>query len=371
MIITYRKAMLTMTVFLAGFQGLSSVVAQNPLDSYAFKNTHNSYEKDHPLNEQMDDYNVWCLELDLCCRRTDSTLWISVQHHGCYASEGTLTGFLSEMMFSSAWDKRITFLWLDIKHDAIPPCNYCNYWPHDPADAWTDLIKNDLDAVLPAGSVYTHNEFKNDSRLWPSLDDLLSQGKHFIVILDGGHWDTDKPDHPYFFVTATSKAEATSHGKPWIRVINREDGSLPSEESPVDGDGYLWRAYGLDETNFNTALNNGFNLLGVDDYGHSWTEQPGVHPPVPLRVDASHTGWERKWGTYGFPFSTVNAGVGRALPRMEVTIIGGYYNEQLTISKPLTLKAIDGAVTIGHTGGISLTNFGAIKICNSGELRIH
>ena len=246
-----------------------------------------------------------------------------------------------------------------------------------------NFVYNDIQAVISDDLVYTHEDFKNNSRLWPSLDDLLSQGKHFVFIIDGGnedggHWNTDKPDHWYFFVTATSKAKATEYGKPWIRVLNRENGDLPDGEWPVDGDGYLWRAWNLnDDEEFYTALSEGFNLLGTDYYWYGWTEtehpsyvHPYVHPPVPLFVN--HAAGPQEFGTSHWPFLTVNGAVDRAYPgiEVEVNITGGSYDEALMISKPLTLRAKDSEVIIGQTAGIRLTTSGVFKISNNGGLRI-
>jgi hypothetical protein len=71
-----------------------------------------------------------------------------------------------------------------------------------------------------------------------------------------------------------------------------------------------------------------------------------LHLGGTIWVDHSYTGGEI--GTDDKPFNTVGEGVGLAWNGCQIKIRGGSYPETMTISKQVTLRNYDGAVTIGN-----------------------
>lgn len=334
-------AAITVTVAVGPIPGRAH--AADSLSHYSYKASHNSYERSESADEQVDDWNVWGLELDLCHTLEAG---IVLQHGGLIHTRHGFGGFLDEFVSSQTWDRRLTFLWLDIKHESV-----CNYWDNDNgSQAWLDQIRAVIDSRIPTSMVYTRAEFDDvDSGLWPSVDHLLDRGKHIVVILDGGHWDTDKPFHPYYFVTASSIAEARARA-PWAAFVNRADASLPVGEAPQADTRYIWRAYGLnDEASWSLALDRRFHLPSSDKVDHSWTMGARTHPPRPMRVDLRNTGSEQH-GTTAYPYETVPPAAARLRTTGARTILEietGHYPQSVTFDSPLEVRARNGVVTIG------------------------
>ena len=92
------------------------------------------------------------------------------------------------------------------------------------------------------------------------------------------------------------------------------------------------------------------NTDDIAEYGRfdlAWPLlQPYLHPTDPIYVNGSWSGTEH--GTLAEPFNTVLEGVFAVIAGSNIHIEAGSYDEQFTITKPMTLNARSGVVIIGE-----------------------
>ena len=149
-----------------------------------FHATHNSFERENgfldriSITQQMDRYDAWMIEFDTRWNAGHG-LWV---FHDCGdgAGEGSLDGFLDEVKTTVRATTSLTVLYFD--SGDIGPCFlYPNIVPK-PAN-WRDLLQASLEARFGNG-VYTWTDFQADNLKWPSHQELLRRGKHFIPIVN-------------------------------------------------------------------------------------------------------------------------------------------------------------------------------------------
>ena len=249
-----------------------------------------------------------------------------------------------EIIKSGTWKKSVIVIYCDIKHEVVGGCNN-----------WGDVaqqVEPYFVSMFPAGSLYTRADFETtDSGKWPQMSSLLERGHHFVIIVDDSSGIGQYPKSDLFFTAAQSIGEAKSLA-PWVAVINREDAELPFGESPLIGDRYLWRAYGIDSPyEWNLAVARGFSLLATDHVEAWWTFGPPSEPPMPLYV--RHDGddaWE--WGTNPYPVETLTEAVNWLVSApagsymRQLSIAPGLYQENILITTRVELVADGGDVTI-------------------------
>jgi len=85
-----------------------------------YKASHNSYAREESLRAQIDDFNCWCLELDLHWDESSSEVRVS---HLCIESEGLLTDWLRDTAQAVTGPKRLTVISLEMKADLT-----CDDW---------------------------------------------------------------------------------------------------------------------------------------------------------------------------------------------------------------------------------------------------
>jgi len=350
-----RSLLLEAAVLAVALAGVTGQPAQAqselpglPLDNHQFKASHNSYQRDEDLDDQIDNYNVWCVELDLnwetdCgpCITVDHCCWPSYECGG----EQRLWESIAEILRSTEIDNRITFIWLDIK-DPSDIANFCHEtWPLDRRE----LIRTQM-LTLGASSVYTQAEldvdFAANGGHWPSWQELRRRGKKFIVVLED-QLDASGKDQDSVLFIAVSPPNSTVAQYPHATFVNVEHGST-SYGSPLPNDRLLYRAW---NTDWDDALARGFNLVGTDDVNDGSTiTDSRTHSPQPLYVDGTSSNPERQWGTKGYPLAEISAALSRATPGVTLWLRPGKYTGAYVFDQSLAIgrdPRYEGAVLIG------------------------
>src|ERR1017187_4297705 len=89
-----------------------------------YKGSHNSEDRDESLAQQIDDYNVWQIELDIYDYQGD----LKVNHlcdPGSLDAADTLTTLLTKMVAESkTFSSKFTVIYLDMKGNGLEGCAY-------------------------------------------------------------------------------------------------------------------------------------------------------------------------------------------------------------------------------------------------------
>ena len=314
-----------------------------PLDSVQFKMSHNSYQQTEDIDDQLDNYNVWAVELDLNWEE-DCGPCIEVEHC-CYACSGTqyLSDSIAEILRSTDINYRVTFIWLEIKKI------FCHEtWPSNRRD----IIRDTLIGLLGEDNIYKKEEFQRyfeNNGHWPSWQEIRDQGKKFILVLEDPVDASGKADDRVLFITVASEQE--THDVPWATFVNIK-GADTSLGVPVPNDRWIYRAWFSDGTsdhhNWENGVSRGFNLIYTDDINGDYTILDSrTHSPQPLYVDASYTDpcspipillCERYFGTKGYPMNDLLAATTRATPGSTLRSRPGNYAGSYTFAKPMIVE---------------------------------
>ena len=345
---------LTAASLLLVFNGLPNrpAIAQDqlsglPLDYFQFKASHNSYQRDEDIDDQIDNYNVWCVELDLNWE-TDCGPCITVDHccdlvTDC-AGEQRLDESIAEILRSTDTDQRVTFIWLDIKDPSIW-WNRCHEtWPANRRE----VIRNGM-LGLGSSTIYSKTEFDMDFKAngghWPSWQNLRDRGKRFILVLEDALDASGKDDDPILFIAVGSLDDARRISHATFINIEGADTTLGI---PAPNDRWIYRAWGAD---WNKGVARGFNLIGTDDVDHGNTiTDSRTHSPQPLYVNGFNFNSDRLWGTKSFPMNQIPPALVRATPGSTLRIRSGTYAGPHTFDKPLLVEKdprYEGPVIIG------------------------
>ncbi len=348
-------ALLFIVLAPARAQAQSSLLSS--IKGQSFKGTHNSYAADISLNEQLDGYNVWQVELDLCGVDETSDHYVHVSHGGailfCDDDRGRLIDFLAQIRESNAGQNRVTFVWLDIKNDL------CCDWRGFSDSLQLSKVRSDVVAGLGGSSValYRKADWDQDQKQWPSVSELLSRGKRFIVIwgndpATGGFPDDYIEDDSVLFMSRSHTPNLSEAS--YVAFMNAADGELGDQFSgmtPRDpANRYLWRAYGLNDSNlWSSALHQGFQILSTDNYDASETYLPDVMPPHPFYVGPVHSGGR---GTFRFPLGRSSlAQANSTLANGGILMLsGGSFPGAISFSRRMTVMrnpAASGTAVIG------------------------
>jgi hypothetical protein len=339
-------------------------IGEHRFNDFIYKASHNSYERSEPLNEQIDHYNVWQLELDMWWEGNGCD--ISVEHFCASVHDAqSLTTELSEIATSLTADQRFTVIYMETKNPLDGnPCY--EDWPG--RSEYIQCIYNTIDGVLGAEHVYTVNEFKSvDGSRWPSRPELQRRGKNFVFILDdqdiGGPFDDE-----FFFSTTGQNPPGASLPDNTVLVSINAGCDIDSIDSgPAErNDRWLYRAWPdasrcdacwMHNGNYwDNAVNFGFNLIATNCVSEDHTFAVPTHSPQPLFVLEPQESSGRQLGTLGFPYIGVVgliAGVNRASAMVDVVISGGTYDVTAAsggpyvIDKPVVLQTRPS--TAGHS----------------------
>jgi hypothetical protein len=300
------------------------------------------------MDDQVDNYNVWCLELDLNWE-TDCGPCITVDH--CCdlvvecGGEQRLHESIPEILRSTETGQRVTFIWLDIKDPSIW-WNRCHEtWPVNRRD----VIRAGM-LALGAENIYAKSEFDADFAQngghWPSWQSLRDRGKKFILVLEDSLDSSGKADDPLFFIAVGSLPEAIND-YPHATFINIE-GADTTKGVPAPNDRWIYRAW---NTDWNDAVSRGFNLVGTDDVDNGSTiTDSRTHSPQPLYVNPFSYNSDRRWGTKNYPMNQIGAAVARATPGTTLRISPGTYAGSYTFDKAMVMQRdprLTGSVVLG------------------------
>lgn len=284
----------------------------------SYKASHNSRERDETLASQIDNWNCWCLELDIVWH-TDNQIRVQ---HGCGSQEaaGLLAVQLGLIAQSVESRDRVTVVYMEMK-----PA--CASWPS--REVYRAYIQNAVNTMLPGG-VYTADEFKGfDQFRWPSYQELLRRGYRWVVILD--EEETSFADDDFFFGMARGNPPVAFEPNS-VLVNSGDDDVVPNRGTQPER--WMFRAYptpfcdvGDTEDYYDDAIRNGYTFVATNCIDRHYTMTPTTHSASPLRVVSSGTG--TAFGTLAFPYrqgAGLVQAVQRASPRVPIRMNAGTYH---------------------------------------------
>lgn len=312
-----------------------------PIWQQQFKGAHNAFQLSENLADQIDDYNNWCIELDIHYQDGE----IIVEHH-CADHSGRqafLTSVLEISLAVTAYDK-VTFIYLNKVDDGVGFDCY-DEWPAN----YLAEIRNALLVFIPEDRFYTHFDFVNtDNRTWPSMKELVRRGQNFVVTIDGigGHYFFDGGD----VVALEGGCDGGGTPDPWTPDPSQLGRLYPSsscsQSCGLQNDGYFEDGV---TGNFTFITNNCVDDADCVDYR--------IHSPQPYFVVRSGSP-SHQWGTRAFPRVGV-VGLQLALlgasPMVDVLVGPGDYalstvspGGEARIDRPMVIRPMNnsGDVTI-------------------------
>ncbi|MDX2131566.1 MAG: hypothetical protein SFY69_05915 [Planctomycetota bacterium] len=307
----------------------------------SYKASHNSYERDESYASQIDNWNCWCLELDIAWHPDNQ---VRVQH-GCSVPNAgpLLLPHLQAIAQSIEAQDRVTVVYIEMKGGCFAS------WPA--RQVYRSYIRNAVDTAF-GFRVYPASEFKQlDQFAWPSYQELLRRGYRWIVILD--EEETGFADDDFFFGMARGNPPTAFEDNSVL--VNSGNDDLPTDRGSQP-DRWLFRAYptpfcdiGDDEGYYDDAIANGYTFVATNCIDRHYTMTPTTHSPSPVRVTSGGGGTE--FGTLSFPYRFGDGllrAVDRASPRVPVNIVGGTYHVPpgTRLSRPVVLRAAGGPVQI-------------------------
>lgn len=313
-----------------------------PLDNFQFKASHNSFEKDELMDDQIDNYNCWGIELDLSYVGQECYSTIEV-YHPWGGRDMCLEAAIQEILRADDLDQRVTFIWLDVTRGN--PSD----WPANRRE----LIRKSM-LALGAEHVYRKSEFDSDfaanQARWPSWQQIHARGKRFILVLEDSLDETGYADDDVFFIAVPDHAWTASLTH--ATFINVKDAAL-DHGYPGPNDRWLYRSYpstgSSDTKTWEDGVSRLFNLVGTDDIDQDYTILDSrTHSPQPLYVDRTAT--VRLWGTRAYPMNDLSAAIARASPGITMRIRPGNYPAPVTFNKPMRVvpdPRTTGTVVIG------------------------
>ncbi len=312
-----------------------------PLDNFQFKASHNSFEKDELMDDQLDNYNCWAVELDLTVDSKCVPYGIHV-YHPAGGRDLCLDEAIQEILRATDLDERVTFIWLDVTNPEPWPANRRELFRSGMLALGADRIyhKKDFDAYFAI------------HQCWPSWQHIHKLGKRFILVLEDTQAGPVAPDDDLFFIAAPSFQEATLPANAHATFINVQNADL-DHGIPAPNDRWLYRSWpGItshDTETWEHGVSRRFNLVGTDDIDQDYTILDSrTHSPQPLYVHRAATA--RLWGTRAYPMNNLSSAITRASPGITMRIRPGSYPGPVTFNKPMRVEPdarATGMVVIG------------------------
>jgi hypothetical protein len=372
----------------AGAQNVG--LGEQRFNAPVYKGSHNSEIRDESLAEQIDDYNVWQLELDIMDYHGDFKVPGDSCDPASLSQADSLTPLLNKLQAdSNPLAHPFTVIYLDMKGMGQNACAY----------TWGSAIKDRLKAAfigsLGQSAIYPSSEFvTTDASSWPSYQNLNARKYRWAVIVDWHGYvptgfspapGTCLDQNPYncfvqddLFFAATSSIPTASPTVTANTVLvnlaagcNSSPGPTATVLPPRDNR-WLYRGWPngecslicshMDGAYWNYAVKNvGYNFVATNciNYDDTFNGPYGglTHSADPLFVTnrpsttcpASTPTCE--WGTKEFPFHDLNAALDRASPAVAVVIETGTYKVSSAsgprvIKLPMKLKSSNGPVIL-------------------------
>lgn len=351
-----------------------------------YKGSHNSEVRDESLAEQIDNYNVWQIELDIMDYNGDFKVPGDSCDPASLSQADSLTPLLTKLQAeSNPLGHPFTVIYLDMKGMGQNGCAY----------TWGSAIKDRLRAAftgsLGQSAIYSSHEFvTTDDSSWPSYQNLTKRGYRWAVIVDWHEYVPPgfNPDptsclagKPYncfvqddFFFAATGSIPApTATVTANTTLVNLAAGCNASPgptavSLPLRDNRWLYRGYPsgecslicshMDGAYWSYAVKNvGYNFVATNciNYDDTFNGPYGAltHSADPLFVTTrpgpvcpSSTS-TCDWGTQAFPFHDLGAALDRASFGVTVLIQNGTYQ----VSRTDHPRLIKGPIKLAAGGG--------------------
>jgi len=329
-------------------------------NSALYKGSHNSYSRDESLAVQIDDYNVWQIELDI----NEYQLKAFVTHDCGPPSDNddTLETLLQRLINESrTFSQKFTMIYLDVKSGSGSVCQWTLDLPGHLKRAFTQILGT---------HIYPAKQFvQQDASQWPSYQALVRRGFNWGVIVDWHGHNPTPSDDLFFYATednppisSASPAAVPSENTVLVNIDGGCDAS-PTGSQPMLRDGrWLYRAYPgggcfSDCTQMNgnywaNLVQKRYNYIATNcvDWDHTFAAE--THSPQPLFVDASanitcpHGYSSCEWGTSRYPFHDLGAAISRADPVTTIRLKPGEYQ----LSTPARAAQLDRPMTYVDDG---------------------
>jgi hypothetical protein len=351
-----------------------------------YKGSHNSEVRDESLAEQIDNYNVWQIELDIMDYNGD----LKVPGDSCdpasLSQADSLPTLLTKLQAeSNPLAHPFTVIYLDMKGMGQNACAYT--W----GSAIKDRLKAAFTGALGQSAIYPSHEFvMTDGSSWPSYQNLTRRKYRWAVIVDWHGYipqgftadptgcPAEMPyncftqDDLFFAATGSSPATPSSVSANTVLVnlsagCNASPGPTVVSLPPRDNR-WLYRGYPsgecslicshMDGAYWNYAVKNvGYNFVATNciNYDDTFNGPYGAltHSSDPLFVTTRSgpacpgSNSTCDWGTQTFPFHDLGAALDRASFGVTVLMQNGTYqvsqtNHPRLIKEPLKLAASGG-----------------------------
>lgn len=266
-----------------------------------FKASHNSYERSETYAQQLDEWNCWCLELDVVWK--DNALRVD---HDCGAAT-LLSTSLDNINNAILTPFRVTVIWLEWK-------SICNGSPSN--QTIFDNLAGAINLHIGLNNCYTPEQFldaNGDNKNWPSWQELVRRGKNWIVVCEG--WPSLNPcgqplptpcvGWPHVFRTFCTGCTPAPPPADSRALHNHEETDSPG----LPSDHWLSRGYpeatcGLEMPDgWDDGVGNGHTLVATNCISDNETNADyRVHPPQPCFVTHNDIGSANEYGTIRDPF---------------------------------------------------------------------
>lgn len=320
---------------------------EQPYNAALYKASHNSYARDESLAQQIDDYNVWQLELDVY--DYDGKLFVNHDCTAPFATASTLQTLLQRMVDESrTYSEKFTMVYVDLKGDGGDGCQI-GWGSTLPA-----RLRETFTHALGASHIYPASEFlQRDQSRWPSYQALVRRGYTWGVIIDWhGKYPTSSED---LFFYATGDNPPPSDVPANTVLVNLDGGcdASPTGSTPALRNArWIYRGYPgscgqpcqqLNGSYWTNLVGKRFTYLATNCVNWAHTFSALTQPPQPLFVDAAAAGHcpvttaTCDWGTRAFPFHDLSAALARATAGTKLVVEPGAY-QLSAVGRPAVLR---------------------------------
>lgn len=271
---------------------------------HSYKASHNSYQREQDMDGQIDNHNVFMVELDL--RYKDGNLHVE---HDCFDQNGgqSFNNAIREIARAGTLHQRVTVIYIEQKRGQETFCY--DSWPG--RNSYFQDVKDVLFSHFHPDDFYTHESFRDiDNKTWPSMQELMRRGHCLIVAFQERTGENvPAPASENFFFGVSQATNGTDSGN---LAFTNTNGGCDGGGSPPDANRdarWLKRVYpggscsGLcSEQNggyWDDGVRKNYNFIATNciDDGHTF-DYDEVHSPLPTFVRQSANS-DREHGTRG------------------------------------------------------------------------
>jgi hypothetical protein len=348
-------------------------IGEQPFNAAIYKGSHNSETRTESLAEQIDDYNVWQLELDVY----DYDGQLKIAGDTCDPLDLTRADSLDTLMSKLQSDSDpalhpFTLIYLDMKGMGQDGCAYS--W----GSQLNDRMKTVFTQELGEGTIYPSSVFVNqDGSSWPSYQNLTTRGYRWAIVVD---WHGMTPpgadlDKLFFEATSTNPTDNSVDAalSPSTVLVNIEGGCDidPTSTSPgIRNNRWIYRAWPsgncstacalMSNLYWGNAVERKYSFVATNCINYANTFLSPTHSPDPVFVDqrndvscpiASLSVCEG--GTKAYPFHNLNTAVDRASAMVSLLLASGDYTvtapgRPRVFNSPIRFKSATGSVATIH-----------------------